>query len=110
MENFNFKRAKINIKKKSNKYKKIKKETTYNNSINNKKINSNKFNNNIQNYNNINNNSNCIITNTLKESEKELIKVFWPDYINQTKSLASMIKEKEYYKKLNSNWYKFYYN
>lgn len=90
MNSFNFKRAGLNMKKK--KY--IKKEA----------------NNKTQSNDNSDNNKYNYINPNLTDKEKELLKLYWPNYSTEKKTLAQIIKDKEVYYKVNKHWFDFLYN
>ena len=112
MEQFNFKRAKINIPRKNKKNKKIQRYI--------KKIKINESESLITQYNSDSEKSEKLITqynyNTelkinkkLQNSELELINMFWNNCnINKSISLADKLKQQEEFRIKNAEWIKFY--
>ena len=111
MAGFNFKRAGLNTKKRNNRQ-------NYNknyNKNNNKQNNNKSINSSINIITNKNNNStyelNAKLINTnIQETEKELMKEFWPTFSYEKKTLANILKHNEKIYQNNINWYKFVYN
>lgn len=109
MESFNFKRAGLNMKKKKPiKRVYIKKEV--NNEIITKNKNINNYDtNNINNTDDINSINYSYIKNELTQQEQDLLKLYWPNYSTEKKTLAQILKDKEIYYKLNKDWFEFLY-
>lgn len=121
MEQFNFKRARINIPRRNNKNKKIKRyvkkikinniseniSTQYN--LNFEEFENNKSKKIISNNDLIKINKNLEIKKELQNSELELINLFWKGCtINKPITLADKLKQQEEFRMKNLEWIKFY--
>jgi hypothetical protein len=110
MAGFNFKTIGTNKKRSKQSKQNNRNNRNKNTPMNNKNYNLNKnYNTFKNNTNNINYNKN-IINPIIQDSEKTLLKQYWPDFPYEKKTLANILKYQEKLYNDNINWYKFVNN